>query len=194
MANNFVPDLGCATPWQLIVDVDLNCPDDGSLSEIQYVLLADSVQYPTAASLLVALPDWTMAADWTAFIDNAEAVGVKAKQLVGVGNVATGAASTRQMPGLKQSKGEAVSTLSFNLKSLPDSIYTFLNKLRSSSALPYIWLVTVGGKMFGSPSGINLDSMEIPFALAEGADSYEEQVLTMTWKSKSAPLRIATPV
>ena len=194
MSNIFIPDLGCATDWSAIDDIDINCPDDGTLSEVQYVLMMDTTHFPALGNVLSLLPDWTDSGDWIGAIDNSSATGFFAKQLVGVGNVSTAAPSTRQMPGHKQSMGEAVSTLSFKLMSLPDSIYDFLNNLRATASLPRIWLVTVGGKMFGGPAGIELDSLSIPFALAEGVDSYEEQVVTMNWKAKTAPLRIASPV
>lgn len=194
MSNIFIPELGCATDWSAIDDIDINCPDDGTLSEVQYVLMADTTFYNTAASVSGLVSDWTSSVEWVDAIDNSSALSTKAKQLVGVGNVSTAAPSTRQMPGHKQSMGEAVSTLSFKLMSLPDSIYDFLNNLRATASLPRIWLVTVGGKMFGGPAGIELDSLSIPFALAEGVDSYEEQVVTMNWKAKTAPLRIASPV
>jgi len=193
MANDFIPDLDCASPFIAIDAPDENCPDSGDLSEVKYILLADSATL-TPAQVSTLLPDWTDSADWAAAIDNAAVDGSKIKQLLVIGNVTTAEPSTRQMPAHKVSYGEAVSTLTATVKTVPDNLYSFLNKMRVSSALPYLWFVTVGGKMFGSPTGIELDSKNIPFALAEGLDSYEEYQIIFTWKAKAAPLRIDSPI
>lgn len=191
MADNefIVPCVCDESPFIAIDDISLNCPADGIYSEIQYLLLADSTQSPA-----VVPTDWTLALDWAAVIDNATVDGTKIKQLVGIGNVASGEPTARLMPGRRTVYGETTYTLTFTLKSITATIYTFLQKLENCPSLPIFWFVTTGGYMFGAPTGIVASTKRFPFTLAEGEDSYEEYQIILEWKAQTRPLRIVSPV
>lgn len=195
MAENvFIPDPACASIWALTSTPDENCAEIGDLSEVTYLLIADSATLQTQASILAALPDWTDPVDWAAFIDNADITGTKAKKFWLVGSVETGDPIARPIAGHKTAYGEAISTFTGSIKNFTQDDYDFFNDLRTGGSLPYIWLVTKGGYMFGSPYGIELRDKRLPFTLPSGTEAYEEINMTFTWSSKSAPLRIPTPV
>jgi hypothetical protein len=191
MADNefIIPCLCDDSAFITITDVDPDCPPIGDLSEVVYLLLSD-----TSQAVPPVPADWTLPADWAAVIDNAVNDGTKIKKLIGVGRVESGEPTTRLMPAHKTIYGETTYTLTFRLKSPDQTLYDFLQKLENCPSLPNFWFVTVGGYMFGAPEGIVSASMRPVFALAEGEDSYEEYDIIINWKSRTRPLRIASPV
>jgi hypothetical protein len=191
MAENvFIPLCDCdQSAFIAIPDISESCPPDGVFSEVEYILLSDSTQSP-----IVAPTDWNLQADWDAVVDNAAPDGTKIKKLIGIGNVTASDPATRIMPAFVEIVGETTYTLTFTLKAITPEIYNFLQNLENCPALPRLWFITVGGYMFGTNDGIVLSKKLAPFVLNEGQDSYEEYQLILSWKAKTRPERIVSPI
>jgi hypothetical protein len=186
--NLFRPICNCAdvgTPE--IEDISEQCPPDSIFSEVQRIFISDGIEHPEPV-------DWTNAANWTSILDNTNTDGTKIKWLRVIGNVAFTKGGEILNPGHVKTTLENTYVLDATITGVTALIYEFLATLENCPSLPYIWFETVGGYLFGMQAGIKLTEKTLPFELAEGEDAYERYHLIMSWKSKTRPLRIVSPV
>ena len=180
----------CDTPLAIAVEtIDPSCPPAPTQSEIDTLLL----MHPTIG---VAPADWTVAGagGWADVIDNSDLTDVKVKQFSVIGSVAEPERTEVEMPSQTTVSVIATYTATFQLRSLPDNIYLYLQKLQCSNIKPTIWYTSLGGYMYGSEGGIQTTSITVNFTKEAGAEAYDGANIIITWRAQTDPVRIDNPL
>lgn len=189
--NNFIvcPN-DCDTPLAVAVEnVDPSCPPAPTLAEIDTLLL----MHPT---LGVPPTDWAVAGagGWADVIDNSDLTDVKIKQLSVIGTIAAPERPEIIMPAQTKIQGVGTYSARFEVRSLSDGIYDYLQKLQCGGVKPNIWYTSLGGYMYGQNDGIETTSITVNFIKESGEEAYDYAEILIEWRSKTDPLRIDNPL
>lgn len=186
MANDWCscPDICTGVLTLKTLPVDQDCIAWLPLkSQVCGIVLA-----PAAAGVPV---DWTLAPDWATFIDNTDVLNANGKYLVGIGGIPAAEKTVTPFPKAQERVTNREYTLTFNVPNLPEETYDFLIDLQCGDASLQMWYQSVGGWIYGGPDGIDLKSIDVDFPKGEGAEDFDQAVITMTFDACSDPPRTA---
>jgi len=127
-------------------------------------------------------------------IDNADATDVKQKRIFGVGDMPSPEFSSVTVNNFNTVDIAGTWTLNFDIYDVGSSSYDYLRKLECSKVKPQFVFTTVGGKIYGDADGITPTQFRLSPVLERGEESIEKWVLTITWKSQTAPDRYDNPL
>ncbi len=192
MADNvFIALQNCAAGQMLVVpNHDVDCPPELALSEVQRIVISD-----LANNQAIYPVDWTVtgAGGWADVLDNTVASG-KCHYFYGKGSLAQADPEETLRAANRKSYGESQYTLTFSIDSSEQQVYDQLQFFESSPANLRLWFETIGGYLFGSPTGIICNIKRTPMNLAEGENAKEIYQIILGWKSRMRPIRIASPL
>jgi hypothetical protein len=138
--------------------------------------------------------DWTATADWATAIDNSDLTDVNVKQLSVIGSIPEPERPEIIMPAQTIIYREGTYTATFQVRSLPDGVYEYLQKLQCGRIKPKFWYTSLGGYMYGSPEGIQSSSIQVNFIKETGTEAYDSANIVLQWKAETEPLRIDNPL
>tara|TARA_R110002096_G_C14481206_1_gene713857 strand:+ start:176 stop:760 length:585 start_codon:yes stop_codon:yes gene_type:complete len=127
-------------------------------------------------------------------IDNTDATDVKMKRLFGVGDMPAPEFSSVTVNNFNQVDIAGTWTLNFDIYDVGDLSYDYLRKLECGKVKPQFVFTTVGGKIYGDGDGITATQFRLSPVLERGEESIEKWVLSITWKSQTAPDRVDNPL
>lgn len=157
------------------IDVDQDCTAfDITESEVCGILIVQDGNAPT---------DWTSAADWEMVINNSGTTSADGKYLVGRGGVPVPEKVTVELPKKVDRTITRTYTLNMNVLNMSDLHYEFLRAAQCGDTSISVWFETVGGFLYGGPTGISPTLVDADLPLNEGRDSYEQGTLIISWEA-----------
>ena len=162
------------------LDVDQNCTD--------YETYASQV---CGIYFVQGLPptDWEDAAEWRARVDNGVVDPQGAKYLVGIGGLPVPEKVVRELPKFQDKTVKRRYTLTMRVLNLSDIQYNFLVSLQCGRTDYRFWYETVGGHLFGGPTGIAPAATDADLPHGEGRQDTDEGIVTLQFESRTEPPR-----
>jgi len=127
-------------------------------------------------------------------IDNTDATDVKQKRFFGKGSLAASEPQTITTNDFNQVVLSRTFTLTFQVYDIGTATYDYFRSIQCSTVRPQVDFTTVGVKLYGKDGGITPTSFDADIILEEGEDSVESITITITWKGKTAPDRLTSPI
>lgn len=168
------------------IDIEQDCTSfDITESEVCGILFVQDGNYPA---------DWTSQADWEALINNPGSNAPDGKYLVGRGGVPAPEKVTVELPKNIDKVVSRKYTLTFNVTNMSDANYEFLRAVQCGDTSISVWFETIGGYLFGGPTGISPYSFDADLPLDEGRDAYERGIITLVWEADGDAARSGTGI
>jgi len=181
--NSFLTCPDCDTDLELgPVDVQQDC-----ISYTQrYSQLCGLIIHPNDAPLPT---DWTDTNDWTTVLDNSISGNIKGRYLVGEGELDAPDDEEVDYPKRRVRISNRLYTIEFTVKNLSDVQYAFLQQLQCGWTDFVFWHETVGGRLFGGPTGIIPYSVNVTFPYGGGRNDKELAIIELAFESDGDPPR-----
>lgn len=166
-----------------VLPSDPTCQEEIFESQICGVIILPSGVTPPA--------DWTSRTLWAGVIDNTNTNNAAAKYLPVIGGVDV--PDKNEVTVAKGYKKVTSKTYSFQgeIKALDDVIRNFITSFECNPSGYRVWFETLGGNLFGGPTGIYVNFSDADLPLGAGEDDIEMGVLSIEWRASCAPLRAA---
>lgn len=181
---------------------DIDCPDgllgaaaaqtedcnDVVLSEVNSIILV----HPTEGDLPT---NWgNSIADTDFDIDNTDATDVKQKRFFVTGTMAEPEETTVTVNSFQEVIVNRKYSLSVTLHSIPSATYDYFRKIQCGKVKPLLYFTTIGGKIFGSETGIKCSKVSASLILNSGQDGIEQINIVFEWYALNAPDRYTNPL
>lgn len=168
----------CSDITQLpVLDANQLCYVRPRYSQIGAIIFfSDGLPLPT---------DWTDEESFCNALNNTDEQ--KGKYLAGIGSLA---APEKTKPALARGVEKVTMrkyTIEFEVKNLSDTNEAFLKTLQCGFRGFNFWYQTIGGRIYGNPSGIRPAFVDVDFPLDGGRDDYERAVITIKFCSLTDP-------
>lgn len=125
--------------------------------------------------------NWENLSDWVNTIDNTETDDSKGKYLVGIGSFLPDTLTEVSLAGGRMVENrERTYRLNMAVLNIDDGHTAFCRKLQTNARRFNFWLITIGDRLIGGPSGMKPQRVNADFVLASGRDSREVWNLTFT--------------
>lgn len=168
--------------------IDQNCAGNINQSEINSLVLWHPTQGTDPTT------NWPSSVVGDFSIDNTDATDADQKRIFGQGDLAAPdnlQVTTNDFNSVSLAK---TYTLNFDIYDLGSDTYDYLRKIDCSKVKPKFLYTTVGGFMYGKEGGIQATAWNIAFILERGEGSIERCQITITFKARTAPDRISSPL
>jgi len=187
MGNTFLTcPTDCGTLNFPAIDVDQDCTAfEITESEVCGVLIVQDGNYPT---------DWTSVAAWELVINNPGTTAADGKYLVGRGGVPVADKTTVELPKNIDRTITRKYALNLNILNMSDQNYEFLRAAQCGDTSIRVWFETVGGFLYGGPTGISPSIVDADLPLNEGRDSYEQGTLLVGWEADGDTARSGSTI
>lgn len=155
--------------------------------QLEYSQIFALIILPDGASLP---SDWTSVSAWASVIDNTISGNTKGRYIVGEGSIPKAEGEEVEYPGRKSRIVSKEYSLSLDVKNV-DSLaqYNFLKQLQCGVTDYKVWIETVGGRLFGGPSGIDINGLDSDFPKSGGRDDKALAIVSVKWEADGDPLR-----
>lgn len=127
-------------------------------------------------------------------IDNTNALNAKAKELVGIGEIAVPDKSTLNYPLLKTRTTEKRYPLQFTVYQLDDSTYEFLRQVQCGNLNFKFYYADLNGYVYGIADGLVPDLIDVTFPKGNADTDRNTAVIKLFWKATGDPQRRANPL
>lgn len=161
-----------------------DCNPDVNQSEIEdiFIASADADDHP----------DWTDPAEWATLLSQTlTATGNEIRRLSVIGDKPAATAISVQAAKRKTIRIDATHVINFEIDDVSTENYAATLAMQAG-VLMKVWYKTRGGFLFGGNTGI-VATVDINPVLGRG-DEIEKLVGTISWNSKTDPIRIASPI
>jgi hypothetical protein len=180
--NDFCACVDCDTTFTFpAISEEQNCTFDLEFSQVSgLILIPDGAPLPD---------DWTDRASWSGIVNNSNETNDAGKYISGEGGVDVPEKDLLEYPKRIEKVGKRVYAISFEVDNLSDESYGLLNGLQCGPTNFAVWIETVGGRLFGGPTGISPYFLDVDFPLEPGKDSSEYAVITILFEANCEPPR-----
>jgi len=138
---------------------------------------------------------WELLADWVNAIDNTETDDSKGKYLVGIGSFLPDTQVEVVLSGGRVVENrERTYRLNMAVLNIDDGHTSLCRKLQTNARRFNFWLLTLGDRLIGGPSGMKPQRVNADFVLASGRDSREVWNITFTTTFLQYPAMTAQAV
>jgi len=125
--------------------------------------------------------NWENIADWVNTVDNTNTNDTKAKYMVGIGSFLPDTQVEVSLAGGRLVENrERTYRLNMAVLNIDDGHTAFCRKLQTNARRFTFWLITLGDRLVGGPSGIRPQRVNADFVLASGNNSREVWNITFT--------------
>lgn len=173
---------GCAAPLP-VVSFD-NCTPEVNLSEIEYLLVANSDAE--------AFTDITDPVEWTARLSNTSTDANAIRQFRVTGDMPAATDQEVTISGNRKVVIDRTNTVNADIDESNDINHEAFRLMQCGGQFKY-WFVTRSGHVFGGNAGIS-GSLKVGLVLARGESAFHTYPLVGTWQNKFMPERALWPI
>lgn len=164
-----------------------DCPANVFQSEVDSIIMI----HPTLGTPIANWGPTLAAIDFT--IDNTDATDVDQKRFFGVGSVPANEIQEVTLNNFQLYAIDKMFTLTMDIFDITANTYDYFRKIQCGKVKPLFWYTTVGGKIYGSATGISPIKFNVTTPLDSGESSLEKITIEVSWKAKTSPDRYPMP-